>query len=374
MSLPPSVPALVRSARVIVCAGSGGVGKTTTATALALAGAREGRRVLALTVDPSRRLAQTLGVERSLPEPTPVPAEVSRSAGVADPSLLEAWMLDPGVVADRFVHRFADSPEEARRLTQNRIYRQVSRMIAGMQEYAAMEALYGFLREDRYDLVVLDTPPSRHALDFLQGPSRLASFFDGRIFQLFLPGEQPGFVRRTASRVVHRVNTAIFGAEAYADLQEFFVAFTRIFLRLDQRASSGLEALSDPDEVAFVLVTSPASDAITDAAFFRRKCAELGLPFRGFVLNRSPAGDDARTMPPLDLFGEHPGPVEQSALGKLLELAGIERANLDRHREILADLERQGGAGTFALPLPSLPEGAEALSGLVTLADRLMRD
>src|SRR5690606_25501895 len=166
----------------------------TPATALALAGAREGRRVLALTVDPSRRLAQTLGVERSLPEPTPVPAEVSRSAGVADPSLLEAWMLDPGVVADRFVHRFADSPEEARRLTQNRIYRQVSRMIAGMQEYAAMEALYGFLREDRYDLVVLDTPPSRHALDLLQGPSRLHSFSDGRIFQLSLPGEQPGSV------------------------------------------------------------------------------------------------------------------------------------------------------------------------------------
>lgn len=95
MSLPPSVSALVRSARVIVCAGSGGVGKTTTATALALAGAREGRRVLALTVDPSRRLAQTLGVERSLPEPTPVPEEVARAAGLADRSLLEVWMLDP---------------------------------------------------------------------------------------------------------------------------------------------------------------------------------------------------------------------------------------------------------------------------------------
>lgn len=373
MSLPPSLPAIVRSARVVVCAGSGGVGKTTTATALALAAAREGRRVLALTVDPSRRLAQTLGVARSLAEPTPVPAEVSRAAGLADPGLLEAWMLDPGVVADRFVHRFADSPEEARRLVDNRIYRQVSRMIAGMQEYAAMEALYAFLREGRYDLVVLDTPPSRHALDFLQGPSRLASFFDGRIFSLFLPSEQPGFIRRTASKVVHRVNTAVFGAEAYADLQEFFVSFSRIFLRLDRRASSGLEALSDPDEVAFVLVTSPAGEALADATFFRRKCRELDLPFRGFVLNRTPAGDDARDMPPADLFGAAPDVVQRSALAKLIELAGIERADVARHREILRDLAREGGDGTFALPLPSLPEGAEDLAGLVRLADRLVR-
>jgi anion-transporting ArsA/GET3 family ATPase len=323
---------LIRDRRVIVCAGSGGVGKTTASTAIALAAARQGRRVLALTVDPSRRLAQTLGVDRNLARPVPVPAERLAEAGIDDPTLLEAWMLDPGIVADNFVHRFAESPEQAERLMQNRIYKQVSRMIAGMQEYTAMEALYGFLREDRYDLIVLDTPPSRNALDFLYGPSRLSSFLDGRVFQLFLPGERRGLIRRAASRLVNRVNAAVFGAETYAELQEFFINFAAIFQRMNRNAGAGLQALRDPETVAFVLVTSPASEAMTDAFFFRRKALELDLPFCGFVLNRSQAAVDARTSPPDDLFGPNPNDVEASALAKLQQLAVFEEAAVARDR------------------------------------------
>lgn len=362
---------LIRDKRVIVCAGSGGVGKTTTSTALALAAAREGRRVLALTVDPSRRLAQTLGVDRNLPRPVPVPRDRMDEAGLPEDAVLEAWMLDPGIVADNFVRRFASSDEEAERLIGNRIYTQVSRMIAGMQEYTAMEALYGFLREERYDLVVLDTPPSRNALDFLYGPSRLSAFLDGRIFQLFLPGERRGLIRRAASRLVNRVNTAVFGAENYADLQEFFGSFAGIFQRMNKNAAAGLEALKDPEQVAFLLVTSPASESLTDAYFFRRKTLELNLPFRGFVLNRSQAAQDQRTVPPDDLFGDAPTADQASALAKLKHLAEFEQAAVIRDRQLLEQLHSEAGDDAFAIALPIIVGGAEKIASLVALGNVL---
>ena len=363
---------LIRNKRVIVCAGSGGVGKTTTSTAIALAAAREGRRVLALTVAPSRRLAETLGVDRNLPRPVPVPPERLAEAGIDDPTLLEAWMLDPGVVADDFVNRFAESPEQAQRLQRNRIYRQVSRMIAGMQEYTAMEALYGFLNEGRYDLVVLDTPPSRNALDFLYGPSRLASFFDGRIFQLFVPGERRSMIRRAASRLVNSVNSAVFGEETYAELQEFFVQFGSIFQRMNKNAAAGLDSLRDPETVAFVLVTSPAGEAMTDAFFFRRKTIELDLPFRGFVLNRSQAAIDDRVAPPDDLFGAAPNATQASALAKLQKLALFEQAAVERDRDLLNTLIHDAGDSAVAVALPMIPGGAERMESLVRLGNVLL--
>ncbi|MFK7928255.1 MAG: ArsA family ATPase, partial [Myxococcota bacterium] len=178
MTLP--IEELVMNRRILVVCGAGGVGKTTTATALALAGARQGRRVLALTVDPSKRLAQTLGVDRNLEAPISIPEERLRLAGIEPPGSLETWMLDPKLVADRMVQKLAKDPEEVERLMQNRIYRGISRMVAGMQEYMAMEALHEFHEEGRYDLVILDTPPSRNALAFLEGPQRMANFLDGR--------------------------------------------------------------------------------------------------------------------------------------------------------------------------------------------------
>lgn len=372
MSEPVSLSELIKTKRVIVCAGSGGVGKTTTSTAIALAAAREGRRVLALTVDPSKRLAETLGVDRNLPRPVPVPPERLAEAGIDDPTLLEAWMLDPGVVADDFVNRFAETPEQAQKLQKNRIYRQVSRMIAGMQEYTAMEALYGFLNEGRYDLVVLDTPPSRNALDFLYGPSRLASFFDGRIFSLFVPGERRSMIRRAASRLVNSVNSAVFGEETYRELQEFFVSFGTIFQRMNKNAAAGLDSLRDPDTVAFLLVTSPAGEAMTDAFFFRRKTIELNLPFRGFVLNRSQAAADERVVPPDDLFGGNPTDVEASALAKLQKLAVFEQAAVERDRDLLTTLSHDAGDAAVAVALPMIPGGAERMESLVRLGRVLL--
>ena len=186
--------------RVIVCCGAGGVGKTTVSASLALAAARAGRRVLVVTIDPSRRLAETLGVSRNLPEPTELPAERLAAAGVSAPGSLAAWMLDPQLVSDRVVHGFSKSEDDARRLLANPIYQNVTAMVAGMQEYTAVEALHGFVRDDRYDLIVLDTPPSRNALRFLEAPHRASGFLDGRVFNLFIPGEG-SIIRRFASRL-----------------------------------------------------------------------------------------------------------------------------------------------------------------------------
>src|SRR4051812_3115558 len=145
---------LIRNRRVIVCCGAGGVGKTTTAAALSLAAARAGRRVLVLTIDPSKRLAETLGVSRNPPTPVAVPPDRQIAAGIHAPASLDAWMLDPKLVADESVRRLTKNPEDAERVLGNRIYQQVSSMVAGMHEYTAMEALHRLVNEGRYDLVV----------------------------------------------------------------------------------------------------------------------------------------------------------------------------------------------------------------------------
>ena len=348
------------------------MGKTTVAAGLALAASRQGRRVLALTVDPSRRLAETLGVQRNLPAPVPVPRAHLERAGLEQSVALEAWMLDPQRVANRVVRRFARSPEHLERLMDNRIYRQVTRMVAGMQEYTAMEAVHGFMEEGRYDLLVLDTPPSRHALDFLEGPSRLQRFFDGRIFRLFTPKEKASPIRRAAARLIRKVLGVALGEENFDELQEFFVNFAELFTLLTGNAARTRQMLGDPEKVGFLLVTSTAPEAIEDALFFRSRTAELSMPFGGFLLNRSQARVEGRRMPDESLFGPAPTDVQRRALGKLLVLANEERADMVRDQQLLEDLRQKAGPSAFAVPLPDIPGGAHGLPELLQLSDVLM--
>ncbi|MBH25592.1 MAG: arsenic transporter [Myxococcales bacterium] len=368
----PTLSELLSTRRILVCCGAGGVGKTTTATGLALAAAREGRRVLALTIDPSKRLAETLGVERNLKAPVSLPEERLRQAGIEPPGSLETWMLDPQLIASGVVRRLAPSPESAERLMNNRIYKGVSGMVAGMQEYTAMQALYDFVQEDRYDLVILDTPPSRNALDFLDGPRRLSRFFDGRIFQLFVPSEEQGFVQRAASSLISRVLSAVFGEETFGDLQEFFNAFATIFTQLTRNASQMGEFLADPEGVAFLLVTSPSPAALTDAFFFRKKTEEMNLPFRAFILNRSQAYDLDRVYPTADLLGPAPSPAALSGLAKLQELADLEVAQVKRDQKLLRQLGEKAGDQAMAMALPNLTGGANDIASLLKIANVLV--
>lgn len=373
MSANQPIAELITDRRILVICGAGGVGKTTTATALALAAARKGRRVLALTVDPSRRLAQTLGVDRNLKVPTSISPERLEQAGIEPPGSLDAWMLDPKLVADRVVRKLAKDPEQVQRLMENRIYKGLSRMVAGMQEYMAMEALHEFHLEGKYDLVVLDTPPSRNALAFLEGPQRMANFLDGRIFQLFVPSGEGGggFFRRTAGAIIDRINSMVFGEESYRDIQEFFESFSDILKKLNANAGNMIDLLGDPDDVAFLLVTSPTDASVSDAHFFRDRTQTMGLPFAGFVLNRSQALAGGRTFPTLDLLGSDPSPVARDALRKLQVLAEVERSEMDRDRHLLATLAEECGDSGFALATPTVPGGANDMPSLVYISEQI---
>lgn len=358
---------LLQHKRVIVCCGAGGVGKTTTAASLAIGAARLGRRVLVLTIDPSRRLAETLGVSPHLRAPVALPPERLLAAGIQPPGSLETWMLDPKLVSDASVRRLVGDTE-AEKVLENRIYQHATTMVAGLHEYTAMEALHRFLVEGRYDLVVLDTPPSRNALDFLEAPGRLARFLDGSIFRLFLPKEG-SFVTRAANKLVERVLSGAFGSEFAGELTAFFAVMSGIFTALNGDLSEMRRMLAGP-EVAFVLVTSPAAAALVEAHFFQDKIAELGLPFAGFVLNRSRAADGKR-MPGPELLPEGASPVLRRAFEKLTQIAERERLLAEKDRGLLADLKLRADESGFAVAVPNLPQGADDMSTLLAVGKAL---
>ncbi len=366
MTSPVRIGELIRDRRIIVCCGAGGVGKTTTAAAMSLAGARAGRRVLVLTIDPSRRLAETLGVSRNPPEPVRVPEDRQRAAGIVAPGSLDAWMLDPKLVADGAVRRLTKTPEDAERILSNRIYQQVSTMVAGMHEYTAMEALHRLVHEGRYDLVVLDTPPSRHALDFLEAPSRLSGLVDSKAISAFLP-KADSLVGRAASRVIQVILSGVFGEEFASEFVSFLATFTGIFRTLNVDVGEMRRFLSGPD-VAFLLVSSPAPATLTEAFFFQDKTKELSLPLRGFVLNRSRAGSLALPMPPSDAPGD---PLLSGALSKLHAQAVVEQLAAQRDQALLDELRQRAGDTATAISLPELPQGADDIATLVAVADRL---
>ena len=360
---------LLRQKRIIVCCGAGGVGKTTTAAALSLAAARAGRRVLVLTIDPSRRLAETLGVSRNPPEPVAVPKERQAMAGITAPATLEAWMLDHKLVADSAVRRLTKTPEEAEKVLNNRVYQQISTMVAGMHEYTAMEALHRLVNAGRYDLVVLDTPPSRHALDFLEAPRRLSRLIDTRAISAFLP-KSDSLVARAASKVIERILASVFGEDFSSEFVTFLSMFSGIFQSLNVDVNTMRTFLSGPD-VAFLLVSSPAPTTLAEAHFFQDKTRELGLPFRGFVLNRSRALNVKKPFPDLTMLGAPDALGARPGMEKLQAMAKTELEWANRDLALLRDLETRAGENATAIALPELPQGADDMGTLISVADVL---
>lgn len=357
---------------VIVVCGAGGVGKTTTSAALALAAARMGRRALVLTIDPAKRLAQALGIPPTGKEPIRIADAHISSTGVTLPEggELNAWMLDPKVVLESVVDRFAPKPEDAERIRATRLYQALGEVISGLQEYTAAEALYEFHLEGRYDLIVLDTPPSRNALDFLDAPRRLARFLDERTISIFAPGfaGRSNAVIRAASRVVHTALSRTFG-ESFADeLQSFLGAFGMLFGRMREHAA-GVRELLMSDAASFIVITSPDEAALEEALYFRDRIAELGLVSDGFVLNRSYASDQP-VRKPSDASDEVEAPRLIAALEKLIPLAVVEAERVEQDRALLARLEAEsksrGGQGAVALPF--LDEAVEDLAALDVLS------
>lgn len=268
--------------QILVCCGSGGVGKTTTAAAVALRAAERGRKVVVLTIDPARRLAQSLGIETLDNTPRPV-------VGVEGDGTLDAMMLDMKRTFDEVVLSQA-SPEKAQAILSNPFYEALSSSFAGTQEYMAMEKLgqvhRDAQREGTYDLVVVDTPPSRSALDFLDSPEKLSSFLDGRFLRLVLaPAKGPAKLLGAGFGLVTGAVQKVLGAQFLGDLQVFVAAFDTLFGGFRARAEQTYALLKD-SRTRFVVVASPEPDALREAAFFVERLAEDAMPLAGLVVNR----------------------------------------------------------------------------------------
>ncbi|MGH9025195.1 MAG: ArsA family ATPase [Acidimicrobiia bacterium] len=277
---------LVADRHVLICCGTGGVGKTTTAAALALEGARRGRNTVVVTIDPARRLADALGLELA-DTPTEIPrASWDPSDTAASAGRMSALMLDAKGTFDRLVRRYASDEEQAERILANRFYRNVSSALSGTQEYMAMEQLHELHEAGGYDLIVVDTPPTRRALDFLDAPRRLARLLDNRLFRVVVTPGRAGLrlVSAGLQRFL-RVVAKVVGAEVINDVIAFFRAFEGMEEGFRARAGEVLELLADPT-TAFVLITSPRRDAVEEAEFFATRLAEGDVAVSALVVNR----------------------------------------------------------------------------------------
>ncbi|HEX4126670.1 MAG TPA: ArsA-related P-loop ATPase [Acidimicrobiales bacterium] len=277
-AVPETLADLVAERSVVVCCGSGGVGKTTVSATFALAAARAGRRSCVVTVDPARRLADALGVE-SLPN---TPSEVHGDW----PGHLHALMLDSKGTFDDLVERYARTPEQAESILANRLYQNLAGALSGTQEYMAMEKLYELVHSEEFDIVVVDTPPTRNALDLLDAPRRLTRFLENRLFRaLLVPTRMSLRAVGVATQALLRTISKVAGAEIVQDAVGFFQAFEGMEDGFRSRASAVHELLADP-ATAYVLVTSARSDAVTEAGFFAEKLAERDVAVAALVVNR----------------------------------------------------------------------------------------
>jgi anion-transporting ArsA/GET3 family ATPase len=269
---------LVSGKSVIVCCGSGGTGKTTISAAIGLAGARRGRKACVVTIDPARRLADALGLDNLDNTPRRIPGDWSGE--------LSAVMLDAKSTFDDLIARYSESPEQAERILQNRLYRNLTSALSGTQEYMAMEKLYELHSEGGFDLVVVDTPPTRHALDFVDAPRRLYSFLENRVFRLLIMPTRAYLKAMTlAANALLRTISKVAGSEIVDDAMAFFRAFEGMEQGFRERARRVEELLADPG-TAFVLVAAPREDSIDEAKFFAQRLAESSIPVSALAVNR----------------------------------------------------------------------------------------
>src|SRR5215468_10757602 len=292
--------------RIIVCCGSGGVGKTTTAAALGLRAAERGRHVVVLTVDPARRLAQSMGLTSLDNTPRPVPrirtgrprrqrpaesvdGESGGANGAEPPGSMHAMMLDMKRTFDEIVESHAD-PDRAAQILANPFYQSLSSSFASTQEYMAMEKLGQLRRADEWDLIVVDTPPSRSALDFLDAPQRLSRFLDGRLLRLLTAPAKVGGraylrVLNAGFGVVTGVLTKILGTQVLRDVQTFVSALDTMFGGFRERADYTYQLLRAPG-TAFLVIAAPEPDALREASYFVERLDQEGMPLAGLILNR----------------------------------------------------------------------------------------
>jgi anion-transporting ArsA/GET3 family ATPase len=366
--------------RVIVCVGSGGVGKTTTSAALAVRAAAAGRHVLCLTIDPAKRLAQSLGLSELGGSEQQVSAKLFAEQGVECRGSLSAMMLDMKHTFDELVSRHASSPEQERRILDNRLYQYVSTSLAGTQEYMAMEKLHSVRRDARFDLIVLDTPPTTNALDFLDAPQKLVGAIDSPVMRWFVETLQGkaglSLVGRGAAFVLKGLGR-FTGTEFLEHVGQFVTELNELFGGFRERAKAVYEDLKGPD-VAFVIVTSPSPSTVAEAIFFTRKLREYGISPRAMVVNRvhalaEPDPEPASVLGELEhaLSELSPSTHAEELLRRMLEASHDARILALRDQQGLQRLRRAMGADLAYVEVPAFDRDVHDLAALSRLSQHL---
>jgi anion-transporting ArsA/GET3 family ATPase len=362
-----TIPEILEDKQVCICAGSGGVGKTTTSAAIALGMAASGLKVCVLTIDPAKRLADSLGLKQLGNEASRVDPALFAEHGLALDGELWAMMLDAKATFDELVRRHAPDEESRDRVLNNRIYQQISSALAGSQEYMAMEKLFELHSEGRFDLLVLDTPPTRDALDFLEAPRRLTQFIEGRSLKVFM--KPTGIGMRLAGRGVSAmfgILRRIVGFDLLADISEFLQAFSGMVDGFQERAKRVNELLADPG-TSFLVVCGPQGEPIDEAVYFHRKLVEAKLPIGGVIVNKvhyatepgGPDGEDLRASLAGLLDSEDLAQRVAENFADYQALAARDAANIDH---LAAELRTSS-----VIRVPYLDEDVHDLAGLAEL-------
>jgi anion-transporting ArsA/GET3 family ATPase len=374
--------ALVERDTIVICCGSGGVGKTTTAAVIAQEAARRGRDAVVVTIDPAKRLANALGLEALSDAPSEVPRRLWDPDGSAPArGRLSALMLDTKTTFDRLVTRYAIGEEQAERILANGFYRNVSGALSGTQEYMAMEKLYELHEAGGYEIIVVDTPPTRHALDFLDAPDRLLRMLDNRIFRLLMmPTRAYLRVASVAVQTFLRTVSRVVGSEVVDDIVSFFRAFEGMEAGFRERAER-VRALLANSGAAFVLVTSPRRDAIDEAEFFAQRLERDGRYVGALIVNRVHPSFGSELSEGLRLRAHE---LRESTKGDPHADAGARLAALydnladfneiaARERGHLADLTARIGSAAVA-HVPFLSRDVHDLDALSEIGDAIFRD
>lgn len=366
---PSSLSELLWSKRILICCGSGGVGKTTTAAAISLHAALEGLKTIVLTIDPAKRLATSLGIadidyrQRKIPE-----SEWSK-IGLNPKAPLFAMMLDTKRTFDNLIKKHSSNPETAKAILDNKLYQHLSNMMAGSQEYMAMEKLFEVAQEDDYDLIVLDTPPSRHALDFLEAPEKMRNMIGDSILRIFLKptifASRAGFklLGKSMQRIMASFDK-VTGFEFLQDLSEMLVTTSGLLGGFQERAERVEKLLHDP-KTSFLLVASPQPIPLQEVEYFYRKIDRSGFPFGGFIFNRVQEMLPGEISPPKGL--------SDGAQKELEEVIHLFRQLYQRDHFEIGKFKKKidSDKGHFFQIVPQLDRDVHDLSSLYELSRHL---
>lgn len=364
-----TLPARLEGKRVCVCAGAGGVGKTTMSAALALGLAAGGQKVAVLSIDPAKRLAGALGMGELSWEPQLIDPDLFNTRGVQMRGELWAMMLDSKRTFDQMIERLAPDENTRDEVLSNRIYQEISGAVAGSQEFTAVTKLYELHSDGEFDVIVLDTPPSRNAIDFLEAPGRLTRFMDGRALAMFLaPGGVAARFLGRGSGILFSLFARVSGVDLLNDLSVFFRSLSSLIDGLRER-STGTEELLRDRSSTFLIISTPEHEPAREAIFLHSKLSQMGLPFGALIVNRvHDGGLEGHTAEELNdmLVGQLGDRLAGRVAGNLADygmLAQRDRQSIANLREQLAEPE--------PILLSELERDIADIDGLVSLAREL---